>query len=187
MWRHETLPALPRGDHRGNATTRRSTESQPAIDKIFAEWDKPTSPGCAVGAIQNNRYMYQHGYGMANLDYDIPNDPKMVYYVGSVSKQFTAASVALLSLQGKLSLDDDIRKYFPELPDYGAPITIRHLIHHTSGIRDIYSLMSMRGDKLEDVFSDSAALSLIFRQKGLGFKPGDSYSYSNSATSCSRS
>jgi CubicO group peptidase (beta-lactamase class C family) len=156
------------------------SKSNPAVDRIFAEWDKPTSPGCAVGAIQNNRYLYQRGYGMANLDYDIPNAPEMVYYVGSDSKQFTAASIALLSLQGRLSLDDDIRKYFPELPDYGTPITIRHLIHHMSGIRDIYSLMSMRGDKLEDVFSDSAALSLIVRQKGLGFKPGDAYSYSNS-------
>ena len=156
------------------------SKANPAVDKIFAEWDKPSSPGCAVGAIQNNRYLYQHGYGMANLDYDIPNSPEMVYYVGSDSKQFTAASIALLSLQGKLSLDDNIRKYFPELPDYGTPITIRHLIHHTSGIRDIYALMGMRGDRLEDVFTDSAALSLIFRQKGLGFKPGDAYSYSNS-------
>jgi CubicO group peptidase (beta-lactamase class C family) len=161
-------------------TLSAQTKSNPAFDKIFAEWDKPTSPGCAVGAIKDNRYLYQHGYGMANLDYDIPNSPEMVYYIGSDSKQFTAASIVLLSLQGKLSLDDNIRKYFPELPDYGTPITIRHLIHHTSGIRDIYSLMNMRGDKLEDVFSDSAALSLIFRQKGLGFKPGDAYSYSNS-------
>jgi CubicO group peptidase (beta-lactamase class C family) len=156
------------------------SKANPAVDRIFAEWDKPTSPGCAVGATKDNRYVYQRGYGMANLDYDIPNAPEMVYYIGSDSKQFTAASIALLSLQGKLSLDDDVRKYFPELPDYGTPITIRHLIHHMSGIRDIYSLMSMRGDKLEDVFSDSAALSLIFRQKGLGFKPGDAYSYSNS-------
>ena len=117
---------------------------------------------------------------MANLDYDVPNGPDMVYYIGSDSKQFTAASVALLSLRGKLSLDDDIRKYFPEMPDYGTPITIRHLIHHTSGIRDVYALMSMRGDRLEDVFTDSAALSLIFRQKGLGFTPNTAYSYSNS-------
>ena len=156
------------------------TSANAAVDRIFAEWDKPSSPGCAVGAIQNNRYLYKHGYGMANLDYDIPNGPDMVYYIGSDSKQFTAASVALLSMQGKLSLDDDIRKYFPELPDYGSRITIRNLIHHTSGIRDIYSLMAMRGDRLEDVFPDSAALALIFRQKGLGFKPGDAYSYSNS-------
>ncbi len=154
--------------------------TNPKVDKIFAEWDKNSSPGCAVGAIQSNRYLYKRGYGMANLDYDIPNAPEMVYYIGSDSKQFTAASIALLSLQGKLSLDDNIRKYFPEMQDYGTPITIRHLIHHTSGIRDIYSLMGMRGDRLEDVFPDSAALALIFRQKGLGFTPGDAYSYSNS-------
>ena len=157
-----------------------SAQSNVAIDRIFAEYDTPTSPGCAVGAIRNNAYLYKRGYGMANLDYDVPNGPDMVYYIGSDSKQFTAASVALLSLRGKLSLDDDIRKYFPEMPDYGTPITIRHLIHHTSGIRDVYALMSMRGDRLEDVFPDSAALSLIFRQKGLGFTPNTAYSYSNS-------
>jgi CubicO group peptidase (beta-lactamase class C family) len=157
-----------------------AAQANPQIDRIFAEYDKPASPGCALGAIQNNRYLYQRGYGMANLDYDIPNAPEMVYYIGSDSKQFTAASVALLSLQGRLSLDDDIRKYFPEMRDYGSVITIQHLIHHTSGIRDIYSLMGLRGDRLEDVFPDSAALSLIFRQKGLAFKPGDAYSYSNS-------
>lgn len=91
-----------------------------AVDRIFAEWDKPDSPGCAVGAIQNNRYLYKRGYGMANLDYDIPNAAEMVYSIGSDSKQFTAASVALLSMQGKLSLDDDLRKYVPELP--GQPL-----------------------------------------------------------------
>ena len=150
------------------------------VDRIFAEWDRTDSPGCAVGAVRDNRFVYQRGYGMANLDYDIPNSPAMVYYVGSDSKQFTAASIALLSLQGKLSLDDDIRKFFPEMPDYGTPITVRHLIHHTSGIRDIYALMTLRGDRLEDVFSDSDAIALIARQKGLAFKPGDQYSYSNS-------
>ena len=91
-----------------------------AVDRIFAEWDKPDSPGCAVGAIQNNRYLYKRGYGMANLDYDIPNAAEMVYSIGSDSKQFTAASVALLSMQGKLSLDDDLRKSVPELP--GQPL-----------------------------------------------------------------
>jgi CubicO group peptidase (beta-lactamase class C family) len=124
--------------------------------------------------------VYERGYGMANLDYDIPNGPGMVYYIGSDSKQFTAAAVAMLALRGQLSLDDDIRKYFPELPDYGTPVRIRHLIHHTSGIRDIYTLMSLRGDRLEDVFPDSEALALIARQKGLAFRPGSAYSYSNS-------
>jgi len=150
------------------------------VDRLFAEWDKPDTPGCAVGAVQNGKFLYQRGYGMANLDYDIPNSPDMVYYVGSDSKQFTAASIALLSLQGKLSLDDDIRKFFPEMPDYGTPVTVRHLVHHTSGIRDIYALMTLRGDRMEDVFSDSAAIALIARQKSTAFKPGDEYSYSNS-------
>jgi CubicO group peptidase (beta-lactamase class C family) len=152
----------------------------PRVDKIFAQWDKSDSPGCAVGVLQNGRFAYQRGYGMANLDYDIPSSPRMVYYIGSDSKQFTAAVVALLALDGKLSLDDDIRKYMPEMPDYGTPITIRHLIHHTSGIRDIYTLMSLGGLRLEDVFTDSQAVALIARQKELNFKPGDDYLYSNS-------
>ena len=162
----------------------RPAAGQPArdarVDRIFAEWDSPSSPGCAVGAVQDGRFVYQRGYGMANLDYDIPNGPEMVYYVGSDSKQFTAASIALLSLQGQLSLDDDVRRHVPELPDYGTPITIRHLVHHTSGLRDIYELMGLRGDRLEDVFPDSAALALIVRQRGLSFRPGAEYSYSNS-------
>jgi CubicO group peptidase (beta-lactamase class C family) len=156
------------------------TPRNPAVDRVFAQWDRPDSPGCAAGAAQNGRFVYQRGYGMANLDYDLPNGPNMVYYVGSDSKQFTAAAIGLLALDGKLSLDDDVRKFFPEMRDYGTPITVRHLVHHTSGVRDIYGLMSLRGDRLEDVFPDSAALDLIFRQKGLGFTPGSAYSYSNS-------
>ena len=97
----------------------------PKVDKIFAQWDRADSPGCALGVLQNSRFVYQRGYGMANLDYDIPNSPRMVYYVGSDSKQFTGAAIGLLALDGKLSLDDDIRKYVPEMPDYGTPITIR--------------------------------------------------------------
>jgi CubicO group peptidase (beta-lactamase class C family) len=151
----------------------------PAVDRVFAEWDKPTSPGCALGVIRDGRIVYERGYGMANLDYDIPNGPGMVYYIGSDSKQFTAAAVGMLALRGQISLDDDVRKYFPELPDYGAPVRIRHLIHHTSGLRDIYTLMSLRGDRLEDVFPDSQALALIVRQRGLAFPPGSAYSYSN--------
>ncbi|MBX6366005.1 MAG: beta-lactamase family protein [Gemmatimonadetes bacterium] len=152
----------------------------PQVDRIFAEWDRPTSPGCVLGVLRDGRFIYQRGFGMANLDYDIPNSPKLVYYVGSVSKQFTAATVALLSLQGKLSLDDDVRKYIPELADYGTPITIRHLIHHTSGLRDIYTLMELAGRRLEDVMTDEEALALIARQKELNFKPGTDYLYSNS-------
>jgi CubicO group peptidase (beta-lactamase class C family) len=164
----------------GVANLAAQQPANPKVDKIFAEWDKPTSPGCALGVLQNGRFIYEHGYGMANLDYDIPNSPRFVYYVGSDSKQFTAASIALLALDGKVSLDDDIRKYIPEMPDYGTPITINHLVHHTSGIRDIYGLMSLGGLRLEDVFSDSEAVALIAHQKELNFKPGDDYLYSNS-------
>ncbi len=152
----------------------------PAVDHLFAEWSKPGSPGCALGVVRNGRFIYQRGYGMANLDYDVPNSPTMMYYIGSDSKQFTAASIALLVLDGRLALDDDIRKYIPEMPDYGTPITIRHLIHHTSGIRDVYGLMALAGLPLENIFSDSEAIALIARQQALNFRPGDEFLYSNS-------
>ena len=158
--------------------------ADPRVDRLFAQWNRPDSPGCAVGVIREGRIIYQRGYGMANLDYDIPNGPKMVYYVGSVSKQFTASVIGLMSLARKLSLDDDIRKYIPELPDYratyGVPVTIRQLVHHTSGLRDIYTLMSLAGLRMEDVMTDEAALALIARQKALNFAPGSEYLYSNS-------
>jgi CubicO group peptidase (beta-lactamase class C family) len=152
----------------------------PRVDAIFAEWNKPDSPGCTLGVVQDRKFVYQRGYGMANLDYDIPNKPGMVYYMGSVSKQFAAAAVALLVLDGRVGADDDIRKYFPEMPQYQRPITVRHLVHHTSGIRDIYVLMALAGKRLEDVFTDDQAIALIARQKELNFAPGDDYLYSNS-------
>lgn len=151
-----------------------------AVDRIFAEWDRPASPGCALGVVERGRVVYERGYGMANLDYDIPNSPQTVYYIGSVSKQFTAAAVAMLVKEGKISLDDDVRTYFPELPDYGQPITVRHLVHHTSGLRDMYGLMSLAGHRIEDVFTDEQALALIVRQRELNFAPGTDYLYSNS-------
>ena len=155
-------------------------DTNPAVDALFAPWDRPDSPGCTVGVLQNGQFIYRRGYGLANLDYRLPNGPGMVYYVGSDSKHFTAASVALLSLAGRISLDDDIRKYFPAMPDYGKPVTVRHLVYHTGGVRDIYGLMSLAGKRLEDVFPDDEALALIARQKELNFAPGDDYLYSNS-------
>jgi len=156
----------------------------PRIDRLFAQWDKPTSPGCAVGVLRDGRFLYERGYGMANLDYDVPITPRTVFYVGSVTKQFTAALAAMLALDGKLALDADIRTYLPEMPDYaktyGVPVTVANLIHHTSGIRDIYGLMELAGKRLEDVTPDDSALALIARQKELNFKPGTEYLYSNS-------
>ena len=108
----------------------------PRIDRLFARWDKPDSPGCAVGVLRDGRFVYERGYGMANLDYDVPITPRTVFYVGSVTKQFTAALAAMLALDGKLQLDADIRTYLPEMPDYaktyGVPVTVSELIHHIS-------------------------------------------------------
>jgi CubicO group peptidase (beta-lactamase class C family) len=164
----------------GVAPGHAQTGYETRVDALFERWDRAESPGCALGVVQDGRLVYERGYGFANLDYAMPNGPEMVYYVGSVSKQFTAASIALLALDGRLSLDDDVRKYIPDLPDYGRPMTIRHLVHHTSGLRDIYTLMSLAGIRMQDVFPDEDALALIARQKELNFLPGDDYLYSNS-------
>ncbi len=149
-------------------------------EALFTQWDKKDAPGCAVAAIKEGRIVYKRGFGMANLDYDVPNTPTTVFNLASVSKQFTAASVALLARQGKLSLDDDIRKYLPVIPNYGDTITIRHLIHHTSGIRDYPQLVSLSGGKSEDSITDKEILKILGRQKRLNFKPGDKFLYTNS-------
>ncbi|HEU4434031.1 MAG TPA: serine hydrolase domain-containing protein [Pyrinomonadaceae bacterium] len=149
------------------------------VDALFAQWNKPDSPGCAVAIIKDGRVVYKRGYGSANLDYDIPISSKTVFNVGSVSKQFTAISVALLARQGKVSLDDDIRKYLPEIRQYSAPVTIRGLIYHTSGIREYSHLMQLAGMRFEDAAADEI-YKIIARQKELNFDPGDEYLYSNS-------
>ena len=115
------------------------------VDKVFEKWDRPDSPGCALGIYKDGQIVYKRGYGIANLNDDIPITPATVFHVASMSKQFTAASVLLLAQQGKLSLDDDVHKYIPELPDFGERITLRHLLHHTSGLRDQWSLLGLSG------------------------------------------
>lgn len=149
------------------------------VDRIFARWDKPDSPGCALAVVKDGCVVYQRGYGSANLDYKVPLGPESVFYLASVSKQFTAAAVALLAQQGKLSLDDDVRTYVPELPDYGRTITIEHLVHHTSGLRDYLTLMQLAGMRWEDVHSEREILELVCRQKELNFAPGEKYRYCN--------
>ncbi len=150
------------------------------VDALFAQWDKPDSPGCALGVIKDGNFIYKRGYGMANLDYNIPISPNTSFYIASTSKQFTAASIALLAREGKISLDDDIRKYLPEIPQYQSPITIRHLVYHTSGIRDYLDLTGLAGRHTEDVNTDDDFIKFIARQKNLNFKPGERYLYSNS-------
>jgi len=150
------------------------------IDKVFAQWSKPDSPGCELVVIKDGQIVYKHGYGMANLEHSIPMSPASIMDTGSVSKQFTAMAIALLAEQGKLSLDDDIRKYLPEIPKYESTITIRHLIHHTSGIRDYLTLMAIAGMRDDDYYVDGEVLNLLARQKELNFKPGSEFLYSNS-------
>jgi CubicO group peptidase (beta-lactamase class C family) len=152
----------------------------PKVDAVFAEWDRPGSPGCALGIYEHGNIVYERGYGLADLEHDAPITPGSVFYAGSVSKQFTAMAAALAIEQGRLGPDDDVRKYVPELPDYGRPITIRHLIHHTSGLRDVNTLMVLAGRRDEDAFDNDAVLRIVGRQKALNFAPGEAYSYSNS-------
>jgi len=162
------------------AVAQSNNDSQPEkIDALFAQWNKPDSPGCALAVIRDGQVLYKRGYGMANLDHDIPISSKTVFKIASVSKQFTAISLALLARQGKLSLDDDIRKYLPEMPQYSAPVTIRQLIYHTSGIREYSHLLQLAGIKFQDATADEI-YKIITRQKELNFKPGDEYLYSNS-------
>ncbi|WP_109486636.1 serine hydrolase domain-containing protein [Occallatibacter savannae] len=150
------------------------------VDKVFARWNKPDSPGCALGIYKDGRLAYAHGYGMANLNDDIPITPQTVFHVASMSKQFTAASILLLADQGKLSLDDDVHKYIPELPDFGQHITLRHLMHHTSGLRDQWSLLGLAGWRYsQDLITDDDVMSVLVHQKALNFKPGEKYMYSN--------
>ncbi len=149
------------------------------VDALFAQWDKTDSPGCALAIIQNGKIIYKRGYGMANLELDVPISPQSVFYIGSVSKQFVSACIGLLAIQGKLNLDDDIRKYVPEIREYETPITVRHLIHHTSGVRDYLTLIGVAGFDF-GTYHEQDVLDLIARQKELNFKPGEEHLYSNS-------
>jgi CubicO group peptidase (beta-lactamase class C family) len=165
--------------------TDRADAADPAglasrVANIMAAYDRPDSPGCTVGVIKNGAFVLLRGYGMANLEHGVPLGPDTVFDIGSTSKQFSAAAIVLLAQDGRLSLDDDVRKHLPEMPDYGRPVTIRHLLNHTSGLRDYLELMELAGWNFEDVSTDDDALSIIVRQRELNFEPGAEYLYSNS-------
>jgi CubicO group peptidase (beta-lactamase class C family) len=122
----------------------RRADTDTRIDEIVAAWNKPGTPGASIAVIEHGRLVFNKGYGIANLEYDIPITPDTVFHVASVSKQFTAMAVVLLEQEKKLSVDDDVKKYLPELPDYGATITIRNLLQHTGGIRDQWQTLALR-------------------------------------------
>lgn len=156
------------------------TEQQiPAIDALFADWDRPGSPGAALLILDADRVVYKRGYGSANLEYGIPITPETIFHVASVSKQFTCMAIALLADEGKLSLDDEIHRHLPELPDFGHPISIRHLVHHTSGLRDQWELLRLAGWRMDDVITRQQILRLVGQQRGLNFVPGSEHLYCN--------
>ncbi|HEX6038131.1 serine hydrolase domain-containing protein [Longimicrobium sp.] len=150
------------------------------VDAVFATYDKPDSPGCAVGVYRDGQIAYARGYGLADLERRVPITPHTVFDLGSTSKQFTASSILLLAQDGKLSLDDDVRRWIPELPQYARPITLRNLLNHTSGIRDYIGLMTLGGARIDDVTTEEDALAAIVRQRETNFAPGDEFLYSNS-------
>ena len=152
----------------------------PAVDKVFAAWSDAT-PGCAVGVSVGGKVTMTRAYGRADLEHNVPNRPDTIFESGSLSKQFTAAAVLLLAREGKLALDDPVRKYIPELPDYGAPLTIRHMLNHTSGLRDWGSVAGIGGwPRTTRAYTHAHVLDILSRQRALNFPSGTRYSYSNS-------
>jgi CubicO group peptidase (beta-lactamase class C family) len=149
------------------------------VDSLFGAWLQPGSPGAAVAVLRDGEIVLERGYGSAQLEHGVPITPATIFHVASVTKQFTTFAVALLASRGALSLDDDVRDHIPELPDLGHRITLRHLIHHTSGIRDQWELLAMAGWRLDDVITKAHVLGLAVRQRELNFTPGSEHLYSN--------
>lgn len=158
----------------------RDDNSARKVDQIFAAFNRRGSPGCSLGIIRDGRFVYRKAYGEASLELGVPLSPESVFYVGSISKQFTAASVVLAAEQGHLSLDDDVRKYIPEFPDYGHTITLRQMLNQTSGFRDFFDLLYFSGRDAADFNSPGEILKLIVHQRGLNNVPGAEWVYSNS-------
>ena len=158
-------------------TTHETLEAK--VDQLFAEWNQSDTPGAALAVTRDGEIIYKQGYGTANLEYDIPITTGTIFDIASVSKQFAGFAIATLLHEGKLSLDDDIRMYLPDVPDFGNRITIRHLLHHTSGLRDWVQSLVIAGDMMDDVISFKHILKMARHQKTLNFEPGTEFLYSN--------
>lgn len=178
--RRRWLPALFLFLCNASAAEAQDARLLARVDSVFAQFDHTRSPGCALGVIHDGEFVVKRGYGMANLEHGIALSPTSVFRIGSVSKQFTAAAMVLLQQEGKLSLDDSVRRYVPELPEYERTITIRHLLNHTSGMRDYLTLMALAGKRDDDWYSDNDVVRMLARQGELNFLPGDEFLYSNS-------
>lgn len=158
----------------------RADELTDKVDRLFARWDTTVTPGAQLIVIKDGRVVYERGYGMADLEQNVVMTPATIIMMNSTSKQFTAAAIAILAREGKLSLDDDIRKYLPELPVVARTVTIQHMIHHTSGLRDYTELLPLMGFEADaDCPTVEETMELLSRQKKLNFLPGERYEYSN--------
>lgn len=151
-----------------------------AIDALFARWNQPGSPGCAVSVTRRQALVFKGAYGSAILESRTPNTPATTFHIASVSKQFTAFAIYLLQSDGKLSIGDDVRRYVPELHDFGHPIRLADLLHHTSGLRDQWSLLALGGRRLEDTITQDDVVQAILAQRELNFPTGSRFAYSNS-------
>ena len=164
-----------------SAQTAPPRDLTPLVNRVFARWDSTDAPGCAVGIDRAGAPRFARAFGSADLEHGIPNRPETIFESGSISKQFTAAATVLLAIDGKLGLDDDVRKYVPELPDYGQKITIRHLLNHTSGLRDWGDIAQIAGwPRGSRVHTHDHVLDILDQQSALNYAPGERYSYTNS-------
>lgn len=166
----------------GNLCFGQTSESLIAakIDSLFKPYNSKSGPGAVVALVRNDSVLYQNAFGLANVEYSIPNTPETVFYICSLAKQFTGYSILLLEKANKLKLTDDIRLHLPWLPDFGRKITIANLLHHTSGIRDDLDLLKIAGLPRNGIISQETALNIIKGQHTLSFSPGEEFAYSNS-------
>lgn len=179
------VTSLEKDGHQGNYDLTfeklepKGATPQKLIDQLFTGWSDPNLPGAAVGVAKDGNIVFAKGYGSADPEHNIPITKASVFHIASVSKQFTAFAILLLESEGKLSINDDIRKYIPEVPDFGKVITLNHLLHHTSGLRDQWDLLGMAGWRLDDIITKEQILRLVNKQRDLNFNPGDEFLYCN--------
>src|SRR5512138_1782463 len=182
MRRHTVLVAVAIAAGSSTAVAQQIVGARDAralrADSVFQRFDRTDSPGCALGVYQDGRILYARGYGMASLEHGVAMSPRSVLDVGSISKQFTAMSILMLQKEGKLSLDDPIRKYIPEMPAYADRITLRRALSQTSGLRDLYVMMSQTGRTFAGDSID--ALRVITHSAEPNYEPGARYLYTNS-------
>jgi len=173
-------PLLGKDLNAGQGGSAQADSVTARVDALFAPWNRLESPGCGLAVSQKGTLVVERGYGMANLEHGIAITPASVFDVASISKQFTAMAILVLAQRGQLSLDDDVRTHLPELPDYGSRVTLRHLLTHTSGLRNGFRLIQLAGWRESDVPKNQDLLRIVARQTTLNFSPGAEYLYNNS-------